>query len=308
MLLKPRPLNFRKKVKSRIKVSKKLTKEMKAKTFRPVAKPRYTPVDKRPSFDIPVTYNQQVKKWMHYFQNNGKKWFQRWLDRSHRYLPNMQKVLRQKNLPQDLAYIAMIESGFSPHAVSTASAVGYWQFIRPTANRYGLKTDWWIDERRDFHKSTDAASKYLGDLYKMFNSWYLTASAYNMGETRMRRLIKRHKTKNFWHLSKKKDFPKETREYIPKMLAAMLIAKSPETYGFNSHNKKKPYRYEYFFVPGGTDLILLAEALNLPHVEIKKLNPDILRGYIPKYVKNHRIRIPKGYTLKVASLIKNDKI
>jgi membrane-bound lytic murein transglycosylase D len=329
-LLKPRPISFRQKVKKQLKAQARREQRKAKGTYRsrkigslgpkaksPVTNSKsktakvkhpFSPVDQRPYFDIPVTYNARVKKWIKHFQTTGKRWFQRYLERSHRYLPAMKRVLRNKSLPQDLAYIAMIESGFSPHAVSTANAVGYWQFIKPTANRYGLKTSWWIDERRDFHKSTMAAAKYLGDLYKLFDSWYLTACGYNMGETRLRKLVKRHGTSNFWHLSKKKDFPKETREYIPKMLAAMLIAKSPELYGFKNLRPQKPHSYEYYYVPGGTDLILLAEALNLPHNQMKRLNPEIIQGFIPEFVKNHRIRIPKGYTVRVANLIKETKV
>jgi membrane-bound lytic murein transglycosylase D len=264
----------------------------------------YTPVDAQPFFDIPVTYNVQVKQWITYFQGPGKKWYRTWLERSHRYLPVMKRVLRERNMPQDLAYVAMIESGFSSTATSTASAVGYWQFISSTASRYGLKINWWIDERRDFHKSTTAASRYLADLYKMFGSWYLTAAAYNMGEGRLRRLIKKHKTNNYWVLSKKPDFPAETREYIPKMLAAMLIAKVPKLYGFTDVVPKEPYRYEYFYVPGGTDLINLASALGVNSEMLKRLNPELTRGFIPPSVKNHRIRIPTGYTLAASSYVR----
>ena len=146
----------------------------------------------RLSFDLPLTYNSKVKWWIQNFQGGGRKWFRTWLERSNAYLPNMQTMMAQKGLPQDLAYIAMIESGFSAHATSHMEAVGYWQFITPTANRYGLTTSWWLDERRDYVKSTTAATKYLEDLYRLFKNWYLTASAYNMGETRLRKLIERY--------------------------------------------------------------------------------------------------------------------
>ena len=256
-------------------------------------------------FDLPVTYNASVKTWITYFQGPGKKWFKRWLERSHAYLPLMQGLLRNKDMPQDLAFIAMIESGFSPHAVSSAEAVGYWQFIAPTAARYGLRVNWWIDERRDFFKSTKAATNYLSDLFKMFGSWYLTASAYNMGEGRLSRLIKKHQTNNYWILSKKSDFPKETKQYIPKLIAALLISKAPQLYGFSEITPQAPYTYDYFYVPGGTDLLSLAERLNLPSKELTKLNPELLRGYVPSDVKNHKIRIPAGSGGKVSQLLKS---
>lgn len=265
----------------------------------------YTPVDNQPFFDIPITYNVKVKEWINYFQGPGKKWYHSRLERSHRYLPIMKKLLKERSLPQDLAYISMIESGFSPHAESSASAVGYWQFISTTAERYGLKMNWWIDERRDFHKSTSAAARYLGDLYKMFGSWYLTAAAYNMGEGRLKKLINKYGTQNYWVLSKKPDFPKETRDYIPKMLAAMLIAKVPKLYGFTDIIPDEPYRYEYFYVPGGTDLLNLANAIGVQSQVLKKLNPELVKAFVPSHVKNHRIRIPSGYTMAVSQYIRS---
>ena len=264
----------------------------------------YSPVDQRPFFDIPVTYNDKVKHWIKYFQGPGRKWFRTWLERSNAYLPLMQETLSGRALPQDLAYVAMIESGFSPHAVSTASAVGYWQFIKTTATRYGLQINWWIDERRDHQKSTVAAARYLGDLYKMFGSWYLTAAAYNMGEGRMSRLIKRHGTKNFWELSQKKDFPSETRDYIPKLLAAVMISKAPKLYGFTDLSLKDPYSYDYFHVPGGTDLMNLAKYLDIDHNGLQRLNPELLKGFVPSFVQSHRIRIPKGLSPRVSSYVR----
>lgn len=264
----------------------------------------FTPVDNSPYFDIPVTYNTKVKFWINYFQTTGRRWFKTWLERSHAYLPSMQAMLASRGLPQDLAYVAMIESGFSSQATSTAEAVGYWQFIAPTANRYGLRTTWWLDERRDFSKSTVAAARYLGDLFRQFGSWYLTASAYNMGEGRMARLVNRHKTKNYWILSKRDDFPEETRQYIPKMLAAMLIAKAPKLYGFHEMKPQAPYRYDYFSVPGGTDLYNLAKFVGVPSDSLLRLNPELVKGFVPTTVGMHRIRIPKGSTGKVSQFIR----
>jgi membrane-bound lytic murein transglycosylase D len=264
----------------------------------------FTPVDASPYFDIPVTYNTKVKWWINYYQTTGRKWFRTWLERSHAYMPQMQKVLADKGMPQDLAYVAMIESGFSPQATSTAEAVGYWQFITPTANRYGLKTTWWLDERRDFTKSTSAASHYLGDLFRQFGSWYLTAAAYNMGEGRMQKLVNRYHTRNYWILSKRDDFPEETKQYIPKLLAAMLIAKAPKLYGFHDVNFQEPYRYDYFTVPGGTDLINLARYIGVSSDHLARLNPELVKGFVPTFVHSHRIRIPKGLQPKVSQFVR----
>ncbi|RME18581.1 MAG: murein transglycosylase [Bdellovibrio sp.] len=263
----------------------------------------FRPVNKPPLFDIPVTYNSKVKNWIQYFQTYARKDFKIWLERSSKYLPLIKYTLKQKGLPQDLAYLAMIESGFSSRAVSHASAVGYWQFIKATAQRYGLKISWWIDERRDFQKSTLAAARYLADLYKMFRSWYLAAAAYNMGENRLKRLIRKYKTKNFWVLSRKRDFPTETKNYIPKLIAALLIAKAPRLYGFHHIRPHAPYRYEYFYAPGGTDLVNLSRFLGIPYKKIKRLNPELIHGFIPKYVSSHRIRIPKGYSKLVSKYV-----
>ena len=265
---------------------------------------RLTPVSNLPRFDIPVTYNEKVKKWVKYFKTRGKPHLTKWISRSFRYRHTMQQTFRKKGLPEDLFYIALIESGLSPRATSSAQAVGYWQFIKPTAHRYGLQVNWWLDERRDFSKSTHAAASYLGDLYEMFGSWYLAAAAYNMGEGRLKRLIKRHNTNNFWHLAQKKSFPRETKEYIPKLIAAMLIAKSPKLYGFKTIKPMVPHKYEFFQAPGGTDLVTLAHYLGIHKSELAQLNPELTKGFIPPLVETHKIRIPRGYTSKVSQYVR----
>ena len=166
--------------------------------------------------------------------------------------------------------------------------------MKPTGQQYGLNINWWIDERRDLYLSTNAATNYLGDLYKMFGDWYLAAAAYNMGEGRLKRLIKKYKTKNFWILSKKRGFPKETREYVPKLIATILIAKAPKIYGLKSVAPLKPYRYEVLKAPGGTDIYKLAHRLGVSQKKIKDLNPGLIKGFIPGFVKGYRIRVPKG--------------
>ena len=245
-------------------------------------------------FDLPVTYNKKVSNWIHYYQTRGRKWFREWLERSTEQMPPIQKDLQQAGLPQDLAYMVMIESGFSANAVSSAQAVGPWQFIETTGSRYGLTRNWWLDERRDYKKSTVAATKYLRDLYQEFGSWYLVAASYNMGESGLRRKILKHGTKDFWTLIRAKALPVETQEYVPKILAAMLIAKAPNLYGFRNLERMSPLDYDIVSAPGGTDLDAIADHLGITRKYLKDLNAELLLGYIPRQISHHSIRVPRG--------------
>lgn len=266
-------------------------------------KPRQKVDEAHLIFDFPVTYNARVRKWIRYFQTTGRPSFRRWLERSTRYIPYIQGELSRAGLPTDIAYVAMIESGFSSSAVSHAHAMGMWQFIAPTGKRYGLGIDWWIDERRDFEKATRAAIGYMSDLFEQFGSWYLVAASYNMGEGGVRRLIKRHNTNSFWDLADRGALPEETRNYVPKMLAAMLIAKAPALYGFRDLDFQLPFSFEFFDAPGGTDLVALASHLGVSERSLTELNPELLKGFIPREVKSHRIRIPKGSRSAVAQFL-----
>lgn len=254
-------------------------------------------------FDFPVTYNQAVSKWIKYFQNSGQKSFKKWLERSSRYLPFIQKELGKAGLPIDLGYLAMIESGFSSHAASQASAMGIWQFIPSTGKRYGLKQDWWIDERKDPAKATRAAIAYMSDLYRIFNSWYLVAAGYNMGENGVKRLIQKHGSKNYWDLADWGALPDETKDYVPKILAALLIAKAPALYGFRDLNFEQPLAFETIKVPGGTDLINLAKFLGVSDRYLRDLNPELTKGLVPQSVSGHSIRVPQGSLLHVSQYL-----
>lgn len=245
-------------------------------------------------FDLPVTYNKKVASWITHFQGRGHKWFREWLERSSRYLPFIQKELKKANLPTDLAYMVMIESGFSANAKSTADAVGPWQFIEATGQRYGLNKNWWLDERRDLRKATLAAIKYIRDLHDEFGSWYLVAASYNMGEGGLRRQIQKYKTRDYWELIRKNALPKETQDYVPKILAAMLISKAPNLYGFRELERRNPLEYEVVPAPGGTHLGEVADFLGVTRKSLKDINSELVLGYIPKEVKKHLIRVPKG--------------
>lgn len=256
-------------------------------------------------FDLPVTYNRRVAYWLGYFQNNGRNWFRQWLEKATRYMPFIQKELRQAGLPADLAFMVMIESGFDPFAHSHANAVGPWQFIRPTGQRYGLEVNWWLDERRDLKKSTHAAIRYLKDLYQEFGSWYLVAASYNMGENGLRRRIKRYGTRDFWALSKAGALPQETLDYVPKILAAMLIAKAPSLYGFRDLSQMQELEYDLVYLQGGTELKSIADHLGVTHKFMKDLNAELVLGYIPLQVQKHAIRVPRGSQRLIMEYVQN---
>ena len=256
------------------------------------------------TFDIPIDYNREVQWWIKHFQGPGRPVFSTWLKRSSRYLPSIQQTLSRNGLPQDLAYIVMIESGFSSSAVSTANAVGPWQFIEDTGERWGLTINWWLDERRDIDKSTKAAAKYLLYLHRLFGSWYLAAASYNTGENRIQKLVQKFGTKNFWNLSSKGALHYETKDYIPKLIAAMLIAKAPSLYGFRDLAPQKPISSERFSVPGGTHLHLIADLLNVSRDSLKDLNPELLRGFVPQSVSSHMIRIPNGTSARLSQILR----
>lgn len=247
-----------------------------------------------------VAHKKEVQRWIKVFQKNKLNYFNSWLKKSELKMPKIKALLKRQGLPEDLAYLPIIESGLNPKAVSSAQAVGYWQFIQPTAEAYDLKINWWLDERHDLIKSTWAAARYLKKLYYRFDDWYLALAAYNMGETRLARLIKKHKTRDFWKLSKLKGFPKESREYVPKFLAAALIVKNPTYYGFKTPHVSPMQAYTYQYVPGGTDLYQVAKKLDITPKKFKELNPELKRFFIPDGVSSHRIRVPKGFKRRVA--------
>lgn len=184
------------------------------------------------TFDYPITINSRVEHWIDYFTGKGRPHFSRYLERSELFIPYITPLLKENGLPEDLVYLAMIESGFNNHARSHAKAVGPWQFISATGKRYGLGINWWVDERRDTRKSTLAAVEYLRDLYSIFRSWELAAAAYNAGESKVARAVRRFGTKDFWVITRHKFLRPETRDYVPKIMAAAIIAKNRTQFGF----------------------------------------------------------------------------
>jgi LysM repeat protein len=193
---------------------------------------------KNTHFDIPITINSRVEYWIDYFTGKGRQHFERYLERSEYFVPYIVPLLHQNGMPQDFVYLAMIESGFNNLARSHAKAVGPWQFISATGKRYGLMVNWWVDERRDIRKSTLAAVEYLKDLYSLFRSWELAAASYNAGEAKVARAIQRYGTKDFWELSRHRFLRPETRDYVPKIIAAAILAKNRTQFGFKEAVQK----------------------------------------------------------------------
>ncbi len=188
---------------------------------------------KNSNFDIPISINSRVEYWIDYFCGRGRGYFAKYLERSEFFIPYIAPILKQKGMPEDLVYLAMIESGFNNLARSHAKAVGPWQFISATGRRYGLNVNWWIDERRDIHKSTLAAVGYLKDLYSLFRSWELAAAAYNAGEAKVARAVRQFGSKDFWVIARHRFLKPETRDYVPKIMAAAIIAKNRGQFGFD---------------------------------------------------------------------------
>lgn len=257
-------------------------------------------VDAPIEFDIPIVMNEDVEKWITYFQTTGRKHFARYLARSGRYVPMMQATLREHGLPLDLVYLSMIESGFRADALSRAKASGPWQFMKGTGSRYGLLSNWWIDERRDPEKSSLAAAQHLRDLYEQFNHWYLAAAGYNAGAGKITRAMQRYATDDFWEMSQSqfRYLKPETKNYVPKMLAAAIIAKQPESYGFKGIVYDEPLQYTKVTVPESVEISVVAKALDIDKSILDELNPELLRSVTPPNYPNYQLKIPVGMEQK----------
>jgi len=248
-----------------------------------------------PLADIPLALNSKVEYFISYFQTRGKQSFSRWLSRSSRYIPMMKDILRREGMPEDLVYVAMIESGFHLQARSWANAVGPWQFISDTGRRYSLRIDQWIDERKDPVKATTAAALYLKELYGMFNGdWYLAAAGYNAGENKILRAINMYNTSDFWEISRGSYLKRETKEYVPKLLAAAIIAKEPARYGFSDIAYLPPIEFETVSIPSRTDLDLVARLAGTTTDTIQELNPDLRHWCTPPNYPDFELKLPKG--------------
>ena len=241
------------------------------------------------AYEIPIEYNARVMKALNYLQTVGRKPFEKYIKRSGKYMDMMRKIIKSKNLPENLVYLPFIESGFSAKAYSWAHAVGFWQFIASTGRNYGLDRNWWMDERRDFVKSTHAACNYLAFLYDTFKDWNLALAAYNAGEGGIGRAVVRQNKRDFWGLKLKK----QTYNYVPLFMASAVIAKNPEKYGFYV-TPDPALVYDEVVIDKCLDLKSIAKVLDIELETLRELNPELLRDITPPHVYNYNLRIPKN--------------
>src|SRR5574337_1128617 len=241
------------------------------------------------NFDVPIVLNEQVKAYIEYYQT--RKWgvMNRAFERAGRYLPMMRRIFRDQGLPLDLINLPYIESSFNYRAYSSAKASGIWQFIKPTGNRYGMRVNHWLDERREPEKANLGAAAYLKDLYEMFHSWPLALAAYNAGEQRIQRAIEQQGTTDFWSLR----LPKETQLFVPAFMAITIIAKNPDRYGFSAP-VEEPWEVERVTVPGAIELRSVAQAAGVSFDAIRDLNPALMHGVTPTAATKHEIYLPPG--------------
>jgi len=261
------------------------------------AKPYYSVVIKNPevqSLYKEYGFNDAVENSLYFFSTSIKERFTRYLNRAGKYLSQITEVLKEKELPMELAFLPLIESGFNAHASSPAKAVGLWQFISSTAKRYGLKIDGWVDERKDPIKATRAAAEYLSDLYNMFGSWNLALAAYNAGEYRVLKALKKADTDDFWALRETKHIPKETKNYVPSYIAATAIALDPEDFGFEKVSYNTPLEYDEIEITSPMHLKTVAKFTGVEVSDIKELNPELRRSCTPPGVSQYTLRIPRG--------------
>ena len=252
-----------------------------------------TPASPQRASSYQIRQNDQVLRFLEQFQTGYRRAVvERWLTRSGRFLPMALDIFRQKGLPEELVFTAMIESGFDPVAVSHAGAKGLWQFMVPTARQYGLRVDRWLDERLDPEKATIAAANYLTDLYKTFGSWELVHAAYNAGETKVLRAIQGTGTRDFWSLADTRFLRDETKNFVPAIHAVTIIGQEPEQYGFTVR-PDEPLSYEQITVPKATSLKHVASLSGIPLEELTRLNSELRLKQTPPDSPYH-LKVPRG--------------
>jgi membrane-bound lytic murein transglycosylase D len=256
-------------------------------------------------FDIPVTDTPRVQYYLRYFTGSGKESMQQWINRSNRYMHIVRDIFEREGIPLDLAVLSFTESGFNPTAYSRAGAVGMWQFMPATGKLYGLVINQWVDERRDFEKSTIAAAKHLSDLYRMFEDWYLALAAYNAGSGRIRSATKKHRSNDFFTIASTRTLKLETRDYVPKYLAHLLVYKNLFEYGFTPP-QELPLLFDTVVLKRQVNTVVVAKAIGSSLEEMKILNPELRTPMTPP-VNAYSLRVPLGKGVALETFLKDPK-
>ena len=264
------------------------------------------PERRRLQFSKAVMEHPKVRYYINYFSKNAKNHFQAALARSGKYMPMITRMLREEGLPEEFAYLALIESGFIMDT-SSSGASGVWQFVPATARRYGLRIDPWLDERRDAAKSTRAAAAYLKDLHQYYGRWYLATAAYNAGQATIDRATQASGAKDFRKLTENIALKEETRNFVPKFVAASLIAANPEKYGFGNVRYEAPVEYEEVEVNEGMKLEALAKMTESDLRTLRELNPELLKSQLPPGDKTFRVKVPVGQATLLAAALDQKK-
>jgi peptidoglycan lytic transglycosylase D len=247
---------------------------------------------RREPADLTIALNDPVLSCIDLYQGPLREWFEAALSRGGRYLPRIREVFAAEGVPQDLAYLALVESAFHTRALSKAKAKGMFQFIPSTGRRYGLAQDWWVDERSDPDKATRAAARYLRDLYELFGDWNLAMAAYNAGEGRVSRAMERYGANDFWTLSRVSNLARETRNYVPMIHAAIIVAKAADRYGFDVA-PEPVVSYDAVPVKGAVDLRVIAECVGTGVSTVQSLNPELRRLATPAN-RTFQVKVPEG--------------
>ena len=253
-------------------------------------------------YNVPIVIDSSVQSHIRYFNTSIRNRFEQWLVRLSRYRPLVEHIFTEFHLPSDLVYLSLVESGFNPYAYSRAKATGPWQFMKGTAKLYGLRVDAYVDERRDPIKSTVAAARYLRDLYDLFGAWPLAMAAYNAGEGKVMRALQKARAESFTDISKTRLIRRETKEYVPRFMAATIIAKNPDRYGF-PQEASEPHQFEEVVVTRPLHFHAIANATGVPYTELRLLNPELRRDATPPGDDAYLLKVPVGTKAKVEQLL-----